>query len=83
MTQPNQAAPATAKKKMNRADLMFKQKNGETLIKVPGQVTGRAFAISNLENCKVYLYDHTAQVSPMLVMLLDLSILCPNSYLSI
>ena len=57
------------KKKMNRADLMFKQRTGETLIKVPGQVTGRAFAISHLENCKVYLYDHTAQVSLMLVML--------------
>ena len=83
MIEPSQAAPTTAKKKMSRADLMFKDKNGETLIKVPGQVTGRAFAISNLEDCKVYLYDHTAQVSPFLVMLLYLSILCPNSYLSI
>ena len=60
-SQPAPAAPV--KKKINRADFMFKEKDGETLVKVPGQIDGRAFAIRNLENCKVYLYDHIAQVS--------------------
>ena len=42
---------------------MFKDKTGETLIKKPGVVDGRAFIIKGLEDCKVYMYDHTAQVS--------------------
>lgn len=33
MTETQEAAP---KKKINRADYMFQQKNGETLMKVPG-----------------------------------------------
>jgi len=32
-----------AKKKLNRADYMFKGKTGEELIKVPGQINGLDF----------------------------------------
>ena len=51
------------KKKVNRADYMFQQKTGETLMKVPGQIDGKGFAIRYLENCTVHLLDHTSQVS--------------------
>lgn len=50
------------KKRLNRADFMFQQKNGEELIKKPGDINGIDFAIRNLENCTVYLMDHTAQI---------------------
>ena len=42
-----QAAPEAVpmKKKFNRADYMFKQKTGETLMKVPGQIDGKMFII--------------------------------------
>ena len=48
-----QGAPATApaKKKINRADYMFAQKKGEKLVKVPGQIDGKGFAIRYLEDC--------------------------------
>ena len=61
MTEGTQAAPA--KKKFNRKDYIFEKKNDETLIKLPGQIDGKAFSIRYLENCKVYLYDHSAQVT--------------------
>lgn len=48
------------KKKVNRADYMFQQKSGETLMKVPGQIDGKGFAIRYLENCTVHLFDHTS-----------------------
>ena len=69
MTETSQAgAPeAPAKKKFNRNDYIFQQKNGETLIKKPGQIDGKAFSIRFLENCTVYLYDHSAQVSLLLL----------------
>ena len=57
---------ATApKKKFNRADYMFSSKTGEKLMKVPGQIDGKAFNIRFLEDCKAYVLDHTAQVSFM------------------
>jgi len=49
-----------AKKKLNRADYMFKDKTGEELIKRPGDVNGLDFAIRDLKDCTVYLLDHTA-----------------------
>ena len=52
-----------AKKKINRADYMFANKKGEKLMKVPGQIDGKAFNIRFLEDCQAYLLDHTAQVS--------------------
>ncbi len=51
------------KKKLNRADFMFKDKSGETLIKKPGDINGIDFAINNLQDCEVQILDHTAQVS--------------------
>ena len=54
---------APQKKKFNRADYMFKERSGETLIKRPGEIDGKAFIIGNLTDCKVYLYDQSAQVS--------------------
>ena len=68
MTEVSQATPdvAPAKKKFNRADYKFMSKTGETLVKVPGKIDGKAFVIGMLEDCKVYLYDHSAQVSGIL-----------------
>merc|ERR1712060_876233 len=51
------------KKKGNRKDFIFEKKTDETLMKSPGQLDGKAFAIRDLENCKVYIFDHTAQVT--------------------
>jgi hypothetical protein len=50
-----------AKKKLNREDYMFRDKQGEhNLIKMPGQVNGLDFQIRNLTDCTVYLLDTTA-----------------------
>jgi len=68
MTEASQAPLAPEKKKFNRLDYILQNKNGETLVKMPGQIEGKAFAIRYLENCKVYLFDNSAQVSkPMLL----------------
>jgi len=48
--------------KINKKDFIFDKKKDETLIKVPGQINGRDFVISNLEGCEVYLMDHIAQI---------------------
>ena len=45
------APGAPAKKKFNRADYMFAQKKGEKLMKIPGQINGKAFNIRYLEDC--------------------------------
>ena len=58
------------KKKLNRADYMFKDRVGETLMKKPGDINGIEFAINNLENCEVSILDHTAQVSTPLILAL-------------
>lgn len=50
----------TQKKKLNKADFMFKDKTGEELIKKPGDINGIDFMIRNLTDCTVYLLDHTA-----------------------
>ena len=57
------APGAPAKKKFNRADYMFANKKGEKLMKVPGQIEGKAFNIRFLEDCQAYVLDQTAQVS--------------------
>lgn len=41
---------------------MFKSKDGEVLVKKPGDINGIDFMIKDLENCTVLLLDHTAQV---------------------
>ncbi len=48
------------KKKLNKADFMFEKKDGEELIKKPGDINGNQFLIRYLENCTVYLLDHSA-----------------------
>ena len=48
------------KKKLNKADFMFKSIKNETLIKMPGQINGIDFMIKDLENCIVVILDHTA-----------------------
>ena len=50
------------KKKLNRADFMFKSKNNETLIKKPGDINGIDFLLNDLHGCTVYLMDWTAQI---------------------
>jgi hypothetical protein len=56
------------KKKFNRLDYILQNKNGETLVKMPGSIEGKAFSIRYLENCKVYLFDHSAQVSSTMLL---------------
>ena len=51
---------ATNKPKLNKADFMFKKLDGETLVKMPGAINGIDFMIKDLEDCKVYILDHTA-----------------------
>ena len=41
---------------------MFRDKDGETLIKKPGDINGIDFMIKDLKNCTVILLDHTAQI---------------------
>lgn len=59
--------PATKKeepKKLKRADLMFKKlKNEHNLLKPPGLLDGRQFAMAELENCTVCLFDHFSQIT--------------------
>ena len=51
-----------AKKKLNRADYMFNQKTGETLVKKPGDIAGLEFAIRYLTDCHASVFDQTAAV---------------------
>jgi protein XRP2 len=53
---------AAPKKKINRADYMFNQLTGQTVMKVPGSVDGIQFAIRYLDSCDASLYDYSAQV---------------------
>lgn len=52
-----------AKKKLNRADFMFNQVTGQTLIKKPGDIDGVQFAIRYLTDCHASVFDYTGQVS--------------------
>ena len=56
---------AAPKKKYNRLDYMFANKKGEKLVKYPGEIDGFDFKIRFLEDCQVYILDHTAQVSQL------------------
>ena len=42
---------------------MFKGKSGETLVKRAGDINGIEFKIQDLQDCKVFLLDHTAQIT--------------------
>lgn len=39
---------------------MFKGKSGEILVKRAGDINGIEFKIQDLQDCKVFLLDHTA-----------------------
>lgn len=41
---------------------MFRDRDGETLVKKPGDINGIDFMIKDLKNCTVFLLDHTAQI---------------------
>jgi hypothetical protein len=56
------AAVAEAPKKLNREDYRFVNQKGKTLIKQPGEINGINFALKDLEDCDVFLLDHTSQV---------------------
>jgi len=62
---------ATAKPKVNKADYMFTDKTGETLIKEPGQLNGYDFMIKGLKDCTVCIFDRTAQVGASSLLYLD------------
>ena len=47
------------KPKLNKADYMFKSKQNEELIKMPGDVKGIDFMIKDLHGCTVYIFDWT------------------------
>lgn len=42
---------------------MFKMLKDQILIKKPGDIDGLQFMIKDLENCSVFLMDHTAQIT--------------------
>ena len=48
------------KKKLNKADFMFKSLTDQLCIKKPGDINGIDFMIKDLTNCTVVLMDHTA-----------------------
>jgi len=50
-------------KKALREKLTMEKKTGEELWRVPGEINGKQFSISDLEGCTVNVLDHTSQVS--------------------
>ena len=61
---PKPVAPVvTAKKKINKADYQFKSQTDQLLVKMPGDIDGLAFRMTDLENCTVVILDHTAQIT--------------------
>ena len=51
------------KKKLDPKDYMIENLKGETAGKIPGSLNGQQFIIRNCEDCNIYLFDHTAQVT--------------------
>lgn len=47
---------------LDKKNYIFHDLKGETLIKTPGVINGQGFAMWNLQDCNVYILDHTAQV---------------------
>ena len=45
--------------KLDRKNFMFTDKKNETLIKKKGDLNGLNFKIRNLQDCTVFLLDHT------------------------
>lgn len=65
--EPKEEAPKVyswdIRAKIDPKDYSIENKNGETIIKMPGSIDGMQFIIQNLENCNVYLLDYVAQLS--------------------
>ena len=53
-------AQTAPKKKLNKEDFMFKDKQGEVLVKKPGDINGIQFMIKDLKDCTVHILDYTA-----------------------
>lgn len=43
-------------------DYAFSGKTGETLVRLPGTINAQVFYLEHLEDCKVYLLDHSAAI---------------------
>ena len=63
MKKPVTTTSIKNKKKLNKEDFMFKEKRGERLVKMPGEVNGLDFKIKDLDSCTVIILDHTAQIT--------------------
>lgn len=50
------------KDNLNPEDFMIKNKEGEVIVRKPGEVQGQSFTIDNLKDCTVALFDNSAQV---------------------
>ena len=50
------------KKKLNKADYIFRGRTNEILVKRPGDIDGIDFCIRDCKQCDIYLHDRTAQV---------------------
>jgi len=50
------------KKHVMKTELTFENKDGVTLTKQPGTVSGQPFDIMNLKDCEVVIADHTEQI---------------------
>lgn len=48
--------------KLNKKDFMFTDRDGEELIKLPGQINGNSFACRKLVDCDVYLCDYNSTI---------------------
>eukprot|EP00854_Cymbomonas_tetramitiformis_P011819 gene11819-13952_t len=47
---------------LNKENFILRKKRGETLVKKPGSINGYDFVIDSLEDCNIFILDHTAQV---------------------
>eukprot|EP00240_Pyramimonas_obovata_P006996 CAMPEP_0118922838 /NCGR_PEP_ID=MMETSP1169-20130426/1617_1 /TAXON_ID=36882 /ORGANISM="Pyramimonas obovata, Strain CCMP722" /LENGTH=180 /DNA_ID=CAMNT_0006863763 /DNA_START=211 /DNA_END=750 /DNA_ORIENTATION=+ len=47
---------------LNKENFMIRKRSGETIVKKPGSLNGYDFVIELLDDCDVFVLDHTAQV---------------------
>jgi protein XRP2 len=50
------------RKAINKEDFILDKLKDQTIYRLPGSVNGQQFIIQNCDNCKVYVFDHTAQI---------------------
>lgn len=51
------------KAKLRKEDFMFKDRDGELLVRDPGQINGQQFIIDSCKNCKIFLRDFTPAIN--------------------